>query len=147
MKLEPKVRTETATNKITKIKRTKTQMKKVNKLKSEDCKYFHYCDASLCPLDEKHLKIGSWYPDGKICRLKKVPLWVRNQKKIAKKYKNANRYFTHRMLKQNCIIRSGIEGLDPNKNKEPQLRAWLKKHPQKPLRIRKTKKATNKAKK
>ncbi len=55
-------------------------MNKIDKIKSDQCRHFNYCSAVLCPLDSEHLKIGCWYPDEKICRLKKMPNWIRRQK-------------------------------------------------------------------
>ena len=99
------------------------------KTKSNQCRYFDYCEAPLCPLDEKHLKIGIWYPNEEICRLKKSPGWIKRQKKVAKKAKDRNKYFTHQMLNHNFIVRGGIEGLDPDQIEEVQLERWFKKHP------------------
>ena len=41
----------------------------IDKFRSDQCRYFDSCSAALCPLDEKHLKAGIWYPDEEICRL------------------------------------------------------------------------------
>jgi len=106
-------------------------MNKINKFAPEQCRHFDYCNASLCPLDVKHLKIGAWYPDENICRLKTVPNWVKIQKKIAKKTKDENTYYTYEMLNRNCRVGKGMTGINPDKPEKPQLRAWLKKHPRK----------------
>jgi len=122
-------------------------MNKVNKLESEQCKYFDYCNAPLCPLNAKHLIIDAWYPDEEICRLKTVPKWIKTQKKIAKKTKDKNKYYTYKMLNRNCKVKIGIAGLDPDKPEKLQLRAWLKKHPQKKALSEKQKKVLVEARK
>jgi hypothetical protein len=49
------------------------------------CNYFDTCDAPLCPLDEKSLRSGIWYPDESICKKKNPPEWVKRQKRYLKK--------------------------------------------------------------
>ena len=68
-----------------------------------ECPKFDECSAALCPLDRKHLKIGVWYPDEIVC-CKYYYSWIQNQKKIAKKAKDMDKYFTHEMLKRNCKL-------------------------------------------
>lgn len=122
-------------------------MDKVNELKSDQCRRFDYCSAALCPLDSEHLKVGIWYPDEEICRLKKISDWVRRQKKIKNKAKDVDKYFTYEMLKHDCIIGKGMKGLDPDIPEEKQLRVWYEKHPLKKPRTEKQLKAFNKARK
>lgn len=122
---------------------------------AEKCPKFENCGASLCPLDKKHLEIGAWYPDEEICKWAPVPDWVLTQRKIAKKAKDNNKYFTYGMLKRNCKIVKGITGLDPDKAESPQLEKWFQMHPpkkelsklQKKIIARRFKKAREKNKK
>ena len=96
-------------------------------------KRFDTCSAPLCPLDEKSLKYGIWYPDEEICSLRafgNLP-WIKTQKKIVKVGARVDRYFNLKMLERNCIIKKGIEGLDPDHEEEHQLRKWIKAHPEK----------------
>jgi len=115
-------------------------MNKINKFGSEQCRHFDYCNAPLCPLNAKHLIIDAWYPDEEICRLKTATNWIRIQKKIAKKTKDKNTYYTYKMLNRNCRVGNGMIGLNPDKPEKPQLRAWLKKHPPKKAASEKQKK-------
>ena len=50
------------------------------------------------------------------------------QRKIKKATKDNDKYFTLSMLKRNCIVRKGIKGLDPDKEKDGQLKHWMKRH-------------------
>ena len=109
------------------------KIKTLNKFKPDQCRYFEFCNAPLCPLDEKHLKTGTWYPDEDICRLRKITDWIKLQKKITKKTKDKDTYYSYEMLNRNCKVGTGMTGLNPNKPEEPQLEEWLKKHPQKTL--------------
>jgi len=95
----------------------------------EKCKMYEVCEAPFCPLESNDLAI--WYATEEICRNrdhKNIP-WVQAQRKIAKVA--ATGYFTLGMLKQDCFIKAGIQGLDPDREERPQLQLWLKKHPQK----------------
>jgi hypothetical protein len=122
-------------------------MNKTEKFRSEQCRHFDSCSAPLCPLDSEHLKIGSWYPDEEICKLKTVPNWVKVQKKITKKTKDKNTYYIYEMLNINCKVAKGITGLNPDKPEEQQLEDWLKKHPQKKALSEKQKKILVEARK
>jgi len=120
---------------------------KINEIRSYQCRHFDSCSASLCPLDPEYLKIEIWYPDEEICRLKTVPNWVKIQKKIAKKTKDKNTYYTYEMLNRNCKVGTGMTGLNPDKPEELQLIAWLEKHPQKKAISEKQKKILIEARK
>jgi hypothetical protein len=98
-----------------------------------ECKKYDTCNAPLCPLDEQSLKHGIWYPDEEICGMRTYAAlsWIQNQKKLVKKAGRADRYFTLQMLERNCIIRRGIEGLDPDQAEDYQLKKWLRDHPAK----------------
>jgi hypothetical protein len=97
------------------------------------CKRYDTCNAPLCPLDERSLSHGMWYPDDEICPMRAYAAlpWIRKQRKLVNQAASPDRYFTLRMLARNCIIRKGIEGLDPNQSEEEQLTRWLKAHPEK----------------
>ena len=96
-----------------------------------ECKYWLSCDA-MCPI----CPIGIWYPDEDICHNRafaKTAL-VRNQRSVARKAKNTDTYYTAGMLDRDIIIRSGIEGIDPNLDMLSAIRAealWINKHPEK----------------
>ncbi len=94
----------------------------------EECPRYEACGASLCPLDLKHLKIGCWYADEEYCNKTPVPNWVLMQRKIARRAKNKDGYFTYEMLKRNCKITGSIVGLDPDKEETEQLEKWFKLH-------------------
>ena len=95
----------------------------------EECKMYEVCEAPFCPLESNTLII--WYVGEEICRERvhrNLPL-VQAQRKLAKV--DAAGYFTLAMLKQDCFIKAGIQGLDPDKEERPQLQLWLKNHQQK----------------
>ena len=95
----------------------------------EECKMYEVCEAPFCPLESNSLII--WYAGEEICREREHrnhPL-VQAQRKIAK-FAPAG-YFTLEMLNRNCIIKTGMLGLDPDKEERPQLQLWLKNHPAK----------------
>jgi hypothetical protein len=71
----------------------------------QDCPYFETCSAPLCPLDNKTLHKAIWYPDEEICNSQKYcnTYWIKRQRKIARKMKNFNNYFTIGMLKSNKV--------------------------------------------
>lgn len=90
-----------------------------------ECSVFQKCNAPLCP--EKN-NDDIWYPEESICTTMS-PTWVKVQRKIAKKTKSLNTFYTLKMLKQNCRIGSGMKGIDPDKDIEAQEIIWFKKHP------------------
>jgi len=96
----------------------------------KDCKRFNYCGANICPYDpDKNNK--TWYPGEEICNLQnRKNLFIRNQKKIAKRCKAIESYFTYAMLNRKCIIRTGVKGIFPDSqvNEKQQEINWLKKH-------------------
>ena len=95
----------------------------------EECKMYEVCEAPFCPLESNSLII--WYAGEEICRErehKSLP-WVQAQRKLAKV--DAVGYFTLAMLEQDCFIKAGIQGLDPDKEERPQLQLWFKNHQQK----------------
>jgi hypothetical protein len=76
-----------------------------------------------------------------------VPNWVKIQKKIAKKTKDKNTYYSYEMLSRNCKVGTGMTGLNSDKPEKPQLTAWLKKHPPKKALSEKQKKILVEARK
>lgn len=101
---------------------------------AKECKRFDGCSAPLCPMDESSLNCGIWYPDEEICSIREFGRldWIKNQKKIARKVRNKDFYFTSEMLSRNCVITVATEGLDPDKNDfndDWAIKRWLAKHP------------------
>ena len=97
-----------------------------------ECRKYETCSAPLCPLDKQALEHGIWYPDEEVCPAgdhRDLP-WVQMQKKLVNKSGRADRYFTLEMLRRNCIVRRGIEGLDTDQAEDYQLRKWLSDHPE-----------------
>ena len=95
-----------------------------------ECKYFDGCSAPLCPKDEG-IADRTWFPDEDMCRLADVPEWVKRQRKVSKKAALGG-YFTVAMLKQDCQIRNGVKGIDPNgtdRERAAWEAAWFKAHP------------------
>jgi hypothetical protein len=95
-----------------------------------DCKYFDECSAPLCPKDGG-VALRTWFADEDICRLTDVPEWVRRQRKVSKKAAPGG-YFTLAMLRQDCRIREGMKGIDPDgteRERAADEAAWFKAHP------------------
>jgi len=114
----------------------------------KDCKFFHTCSASLCPLDPEVSK-RIWLPEesdtAEICRNTEFSglRFIITQKKIRKALRNRteerNDYFSYEMLNRNFIVRPGIRGvpLDPPENVKDSMawyakkeKEWLRKHPE-----------------
>jgi len=95
----------------------------------EECPRCEACSALICPLNFPEGPI--WYPDEEVCKNKDYSnlVWIKSQKKIAKKAKDNSNYFNFQMLNRNCRITKGITGLDPEKDEGPQLKKWLTLHP------------------
>ena len=115
----------------------------------KDCKFFHSCSASLCPLDPEVSK-KLWLPEEndtyKICRNPEFEglQFIRTQRKIVKALRKRpgerDDYFTFEMLNRDITVKSGIRGApsdppDSTKNAkawyEKKEKLWLAKHPQK----------------
>ena len=94
------------------------------------CKFYTLCEAPFCPLAASSFK-GIWYPGEDICRSRIYGnlSWIQAQRKLIKA--NADGYFTMEMLNRDCILKTGIRGLDPDREERPQLQEWLRKHPKK----------------
>jgi len=114
----------------------------------QDCKYFHTCSASLCPLDPDVLtKI--WLPEEsdteEICRNTEfVDLqFIKTQRKIAKALRKRSGerddYFTFEMLNRDITVKLSIRGApsDPPDNVRDSMawyerreKLWLARHPE-----------------
>jgi hypothetical protein len=94
------------------------------------CKFYTLCEAPFCPLETACFK-GIWYPGEEICRSRIYGnlSWIQVQRKLIKA--NVEGCFTMEMLNRDCILKTGIRGLDPDKEEKPQLQEWMKKHPRK----------------
>jgi len=105
-------------------------------LSATQCSHFDECSAPICPLDGESIKHAVWYPNEEICRsnIHGRLLWVKKQRKISRKVRNKDFYFTHEMLCRNCRITAATEGLDPDKtdfNDRQAVKKWLDRHPEK----------------
>jgi len=108
----------------------------------EKCPSFSNCSAPICLLDPTKENC-IWLPDEEICKKNFPPKWVKNQKKIQKRGKDSNNYYTFKMLKRNCVIAKGITGIIPEgigrSSLEIREKNWLKKHPAKKILTEKEK--------
>jgi hypothetical protein len=96
-----------------------------------NCIYYKECSAPLCPLISDRLNHElNWYPDEEVCRrVKNIPRWVKQQRKVALKCKpeNFGYYFTPEMLKVPFRVTKCVQGIDPNKpDTVKRLKAWHK---------------------
>jgi len=115
----------------------------------KDCKFFHTCSASLCPLDpdvSKRIWLPSENDTYEICRKHEFAglQFIKTQRKIVKALRNRqggrDDFFTFEMLNRDITIKSGIKGipLDPPdtvkdaftwyRKKE---KIWIARHPEK----------------
>jgi len=113
----------------------------------KDCRFFHTCSASLCPLDPDVLRI--WLPEEddtyEICRNPEFSglQFIKTQRKIVKGLRKRpgerDDYFTFEMLNGDFTVKSGIRGvpLDPPDNvRDPMAwyerreKLWLARHPE-----------------
>jgi len=62
---------------------------------------------------------GKWYPDEAICarRQYKALPWLKTQRKIQRRAKERNRYFTQKMLAEIRAVREGIRGAGPDRTR------------------------------
>jgi len=131
----------------------------------KDCKYFHTCSASLCPLDPD-VSTKIWLPEEndteEICRNPEFAglQFVITQKKIRRALRNRTEerddYFTYEMLNRNFIVRPGIRGVpsDPPENVKDSMawyaekeKVWLRRHPERKLSLDDIEKLTSRFKK
>lgn len=107
------------------------------------CPSYSNCSAPVCPLDPR--KEGQvWFPEEEICVKNLPPGWVKTQKKIQKRTKNFEAYYTFKMITRNCVIGKGISGITPEgygrDSIETKEKSWLKKHKAKRILTEKEKK-------
>jgi len=110
-----------------------------------ETRHFANCSSPLC-LEAKDIDDKSiWYVDEPICNKQPktgIPNWVKQQKKIVRKAKSKDiGYFTLGMLKRDCIISGGINGIEGDRfDEKEQIKRWFKKHPTKRVRSEKERK-------
>jgi hypothetical protein len=84
------------------------------------CNLFEACEspeAPLCPIQERTVKRGIWYPDEPICQAEQFQglSWIKKQNQIAAfRLKIDVGYFTVRMLDVIHVITKNIMGADPD---------------------------------
>lgn len=105
-------------------------------MKAQDCLRFDFCSSPICPMDEQSLELSNWLPDDEICSSQEFSkeTWILNQRKLHKKVRNRDFYFTHEMLCRNCVITAATEGCDPDNDyadQEKYVSKWLADHPSK----------------
>ena len=100
------------------------------KSQRKSCPYSEFCNAPLCPLDEDSLKNDVWYADEEICKRRDFAdlLWIKNQKKIAKKTNDFDTYYTFDMLNRKMRIAKNISGLNPDKDEQIEKKKWFENH-------------------
>lgn len=87
----------------------------------DQCPRSEICNAPICPLDLQN--DCPWYPDEDICARKWTPpAFVRVQRRISKRAKSRDTYYTYDMLNAIARVTKNTEGCDPTKNP----RSWLK---------------------
>jgi len=114
----------------------------------QDCRFFHTCSASLCPLDPEVSK-KIWLPEEsdteEICRNPEFEnlQFIVTQKKIRRALRKRpgerDDYFTYNMLNRDVTVKSGIRGApsdppdnirDPMTWYERRKKSWLARHPE-----------------
>lgn len=103
-------------------------------LTAKDCPRWDSCSANICPLDL--IDNAAWYPKEEICtsRIYSTLPWIKRQRKVARKVRNKDFFFTYEMLNHNCIVTVATEGIDPDADfadTETLVKRWLKKHSEK----------------
>ena len=85
-----------------------------------ECSNYENCNATICPLDITTRDIAMWYPDEDICGslLFRKERWRIAQRKIAKRTRNIDSYFTFAMLNTVKAVGNGIRGASPDRSSE-----------------------------
>lgn len=98
----------------------------------KECRFYERCGAQLCPEDKASLKNCCWFADEEICRNPDYSKFqfIKTQKKIAKKSKDNNTYYTYEMLNRNFRVTTAIIGLNPDNDREYELNKWFKSKPE-----------------
>lgn len=99
------------------------------------CPRFEDCSAPICPMDEQSIKSSNWYPDEDICVVRSFSSlpWVARQRKLQRKVRNRDFFFTHKMLCRNCKVTVATEGIDPDHDYDDldrDVKKWLQTHPE-----------------
>ena len=86
------------------------------------CSKYNTCNAPICPesLDDNHL----WYPGEDVCTRNFD--FAKRHRKLAKKAKSG--YFTPSMILHDCIVKTGITGIDPDRPEYEQISSWFARH-------------------
>ena len=82
------------------------------------CPRFGLCSAPICPLDPNRQK-AIWYPDEEICKNREMAKqfkFIQVQRKIQKRAKDRETYYTLELLEKIKIVRSGIRGYTPERS-------------------------------
>ncbi len=107
--------------------------------KPEECQRFETCGAPLCPLDQESLENGIFYASEEVCTRQGLKLlWLRNQRKIARKTKDPDiGFFTINMIDRRIKISKAIKGIDPDRPDEEKLllNRWFRLHPDRPKKV------------
>jgi len=91
---------------------------------------FNVCSANLCPFDSQ-VEDRIWYPDEEVCKKGGITEdypWIKIQRKISRKCRDPNKYFTVKMMRNVSRVTKKITGLNPDINYKRQLTNWLKGH-------------------
>ena len=114
----------------------------------KDCRFFHTCSASLCPLDpdvSKRIWLLEENDTEEICRNPEFAglQFIKTQRKIVKALRKRpgerDDYFTFEMLNKDITVKSGIRGApsDPPDNVRDSMawyerreKLWLARHPE-----------------
>ena len=94
----------------------------------ENCNKFDTCSAPLCPRDLDSLN-ELWFPTEEICT-QVHSKWIRNQRKIQNKTKCFDTCYTLKMLNRNITIKTGITGIDPDRDPGTEEQKWILKRPE-----------------
>ncbi len=94
------------------------------------CPRAEKCSAPLCPMDKISMQ-QLWFPDEEICKHRDFldHTFVKQQRKIQKKARDRDTYYTIEMLSVECMVKGGMTGIDPDRAYTPQLEIWMRKHP------------------
>lgn len=104
-------------------------------MKIESCPSYEKCSAPLCPL-APNVQDCKWFPDEPACKSRTHGAgltFIIQQRKIQKKSGDNSKVFTFRMLNRNFPVRTGIVGINPNRDlgklKMDEVK-WIKDHPE-----------------
>jgi len=101
-----------------------------------NCHKYISCSAPICPLDEESIKNSLWFVNEEICVKSDVPLWVKIQRRIARKMKGMDHfavgYFKVKMLESNPKVSTRLKGIILGRGQSSKRieveNAWLEKH-------------------